>query len=104
MMRNTLDALFGQLVFGNVGGHGKTAQHLSLLSDMRQQPDLDVARFAIWEPAHSLVSDRVSLQHLHKIAFDLAVDLLPDDLAQVLAQEVGLAMTEKLRIALIDEL
>src|SRR5450759_4513033 len=88
VMRNTLDALLRQLVFRNVGRHHKTAQDLPLVSDLRQKLDLDVAGFTILELAGSFVSDRMSLQHLHKMAFDLAVHLLPQDLPHVLADNV----------------
>ena len=37
------------------------------------------------------------------MAFDLAVDLFPDDLAQVFADNVRRAKTEKIRVALVGE-
>src|SRR5471030_2451416 len=102
-MRNTLDALLHQLMFRDIGRHHKTAKYLPLVSDLRQNFDLEEAGLLIRKLARPLVSDRMSLQHLRKMAFDLAVDPFPNDLTQVLAQNVSRAMTKKFRIALIDE-
>src|ERR1035437_5091450 len=102
-MRNTLDALLRQLVFRNVGRHPKTAQDLPALSDMGKKLDLEVARLAVWKLARPLVSDRMSLQHLHKMAFDLPVHLLPDHLSQVLAENVLDGKTEKPGVRLVGE-
>src|SRR5450759_3348050 len=103
VMRNTLDALFHQLVFGNVGRHRKTAQGLPTLPDMRQKLDLEVAGLAVCKLARPMVSHRMSLQHLRKMAFDLPVRLLPDHLLQVLAENVLDGKTEKLGKYLVSE-
>ena len=46
VMRHALDALLRQHLFRNVGRHGKTAQDLPLVPDMRHQLHLDACAFA----------------------------------------------------------
>ena len=102
-MRHTLDALLCQLVLGDVGRQRKTAQDFPLVSDMRYQHDFDVAEFAILELARPLVSDRMAPQHLRKMAFDLLVHVLAQNLAHVLADNVPGVQTEKLGKHLVGE-
>src|ERR1700674_2750498 len=87
-MRNTLDALLGQVVLRDVGYHVKAAHDLLLVPDMRQEFDLQITRFTILEPAGTSVSDRIPLQYLHKMAFELPIHLLPQDDPHVLADNV----------------
>ena len=94
-MRDSLNAFLCQLVFGNVGGHRKTAQNPPLVSDMRHQLDLDVAGLAVCKLARPLVSDRMSLQHFQEMALDLPVRLLLDQLSHVLAENGLDGKTEK---------
>jgi hypothetical protein len=46
VVRDMTDALFGLLVLGDVGDHGKHALHPAVGAEVRQQLDLGVARLA----------------------------------------------------------
>src|SRR5258708_3294041 len=88
VMRYALDALLRQLMLRNVGGHREPAHHFAFLSHMRQKLDLEIAGFTGLRRVGALVMNRMSLQHLHKIALDFPVHRVAQDVAYVLADKV----------------
>ncbi len=102
-MRDALDALFRELVFRDVGRHRKAAEDFSLVADMRQQLDLDVAGFAVLRAVDPLVGHRMPEQHLSEMVFDLPVDRLAEDFAHVPADDVVDGDAEKFGVVPVDE-